>query len=113
MQQNDPEELLEVFDTAGKPTGRAKSRAQIHLDGDWHQAFHCWILRHAQDAAEPQIVLQRRSRLKDTFAGCWDASAAGHWRFGESPKQAARELAEELGLSVDFAQLRFRRRERM
>jgi isopentenyldiphosphate isomerase len=108
VQQNDPTELLEVFDARGNPTGRAKSRAAIHLDGDWHLAFHCWILRRNGD----EIVLQRRSLAKDTFPGCWDAAAAGHWRFGESAQEAAREIAEELGIDVDFADLTFRGRER-
>jgi isopentenyldiphosphate isomerase len=106
--QNDPSELLEVFDASGRPTGRARPRAAIHLDGDWHQAFHCWILRRGGQ----EIVLQRRSASKDTFPGCWDAAAAGHWRFGESAEQAAREIAEELGLDVAFARLRFVGRER-
>src|SRR5712691_8312246 len=108
VQQNDPTELLEVFDAGGQPTGRAKTRASIHLDGDWHQAFHCWILRRNRD----EIVLQRRSLAKDTFPGCWDAAAAGHWRFGETAAEAAREIAEELGLDVNFADLTFRGRER-
>jgi isopentenyldiphosphate isomerase len=110
VQQNDPTELLEVFDEAGNPTGRAKQRAAIHLDGDWHQAFHCWIVR-GQPGAE-EFVLQRRSLLKDTYPGCWDAAAAGHWRFGETAEEAAREIAEELGLEVSFGQLEFRGRER-
>ena len=105
-QQNDPCELLEIFDAGGHATGVARSRAQIHLAGHWHQAFHCWIVRSGA-----QVVLQRRSLAKDTFAGFWDASAAGHWRFGETPEQAARELAEELGLSVPFSALRYVRRE--
>jgi isopentenyldiphosphate isomerase len=107
VQQNDPGELLEVFDAHGNPTGRARTRAAVHLDGDWHQAFHCWILRHNRD----EIVLQRRSFAKDTFAGCWDAAAAGHWRFGETAAEAAREIAEELGLQVNFAELVYRGRE--
>ena len=107
IQQNDPTELLEVFDARGRPTGKAKSRAAIHLDGDWHQAFHCWILRQNRD----EIVLQRRSLDKDTYPGCWDAAAAGHWRFRETAAQAAREIAEELGLDVNFADLTYRGRE--
>jgi isopentenyldiphosphate isomerase len=108
VQQNDPAELLEVFDRAGRPTGAARTRAEIHRDGDWHLAFHCWILR--RDGQE--VVLQHRSPRKDTFASCWDAAAAGHWRFGESPAEAAREIAEELGINVDFDQLVYRGRER-
>jgi isopentenyldiphosphate isomerase len=105
VQQNDPTELLEVFDAAGTPTGRAKPRSAIHLDGDWHQAFHCWILRRR---SEIEIVLQRRSLEKDTYPGCWDAAAAGHWQFGESAEEAAREISEELGLEVSFDELVFR-----
>jgi isopentenyldiphosphate isomerase len=104
QQQNDPAELLEVFSASGSPTGIAKPRAAIHLDGDWHQAFHCWIVRPRQPA---ELVLQRRALAKDTFPGMWDASAAGHWRFGESAEQAARELAEELGLDVPFERLTY------
>jgi isopentenyldiphosphate isomerase len=111
VQQNDPSELLEVFDARGRPTGRAHTRAAIHLDGDWHQAFHCWILRAGRGGRE--IVLQRRSPRKDTFASRWDAAAAGHWRFGESAEEAAREINEELGLDVPFSALRWVGRERL
>jgi len=107
-QQNDPYELLEIFDASGMPTGRAKTRAAIHLDGEWHQAFHCWIVRPG-----PQIVLQRRAFTKDTFAGYWDAAAAGHWRFGETAAQASREISEELGLATRFEELRYSGRERL
>jgi isopentenyldiphosphate isomerase len=107
-QQNDPHELLEVFDAGGRPTGKAKSRAAVHVDGDWHQAFQCWIVRSG-----PQVVLQRRAANKDTFPSHWDAAAAGHWRFGETPEEAAREIAEELGLEVPFAALTYRGRERL
>ena len=108
VEQNDPTELLEVYESDGQPTGRAKSRSAVHLDGDWHRAFHCWILRRGGR----EVVLQRRSLLKDTFAGCWDAAAAGHWRFGESAAEAAREIAEELGIHVPFESLEYRGQER-
>jgi isopentenyldiphosphate isomerase len=107
MQQNDPAELLEVLDSSGHPTGVAKPRAAIHIDGDWHQAFHCWIVR----GAGSEVVLQRRAFEKDTFPGAWDAAAAGHWRFGETAEEAAREIAEELGLNVSFSELVYRGRE--
>lgn len=108
VQQNDPTELLEVFTRAGEPTGVAKNRAAIHLDGDWHVAFHCWVLR----GRGQRVLLQQRSMRKDTFPGCWDAAAAGHWRFRESAAEAAREIAEELGIEVGFEQLHYRGRER-
>jgi isopentenyldiphosphate isomerase len=107
--QNDPRELLEVFDADGHPTGVVRSRAAIHRAGDWHQAFHCWIVRDGPRGEE--LVLQRRALAKDTFPGYWDAAAAGHWRFGETPAQAAREIEEELGLAIPFDALRWIGRE--
>jgi isopentenyldiphosphate isomerase len=109
VEQNDPHELLEVFDAGGHPTGIARSRADVHRRGDWHQAFHCWIVRDGPRSEE--LVLQQRSLAKDTFPGCWDATAAGHWRFGETAAQAAREIEEELGIVVPFDALRWVGRE--
>jgi isopentenyldiphosphate isomerase len=111
VEQNDPSELLEVFDARGRPTGRARPRGAVHHDGDWHQAFHCWVLRTGTTSGR-EIVLQQRSLHKDTFPSHWDATAAGHWRFGETPEQAAREIAEELGIQVPFSELRYVGRER-
>ena len=96
----DPDELLEVFDKRGRPTGRAQSRRIIHEKGLWHLAFFCWIVTSAGN-----VVLQRRAAWKDVWPNRFDASAAGHVRFGENLAQAARELDEELGLSVDVAAL--------
>ena len=103
MNPTDPEELLEVFDAAGRPTGVAKTRAAIHRDGDWHLAFFCWIFRDGKDGVE--VILQKRAQTKDVWPGRYDASAAGHVRFGETAAQASREIEEELGLQVDPSQL--------
>ena len=100
---SDPGELLEVFDAAGEPTGVAKTRAAVHRDGDWHLAFFCWIVRRGEQALE--VVLQKRAATKDVWPGRFDASAAGHVRFGETTAEAAREIDEELGLHVDVAEL--------
>lgn len=91
-------ERLEVFAADGRPTGVAKDRAAIHRDGDWHLAFFCWVVRAA--SAGPEIVLQRRAATKDVWPGRWDASAAGHVRFGETELEAAREIEEELGVRL-------------
>ena len=96
----DPDELLEVFDAKGRSTGRARKRDAIHREGLWHLAFFCWIVTSAGD-----VVLQRRATTKDVWPGRFDASAAGHVRFGETIAQAAREVEEELGLQVDFGAL--------
>jgi isopentenyldiphosphate isomerase len=89
-------ELLEVRTASGAPTGVTKSREAIHADGDWHLAAFVWVFDSAG-----RILLQRRSMNKDAWPGRWDASAAGHVAAGESAVEAAaRELAEEIGLTV-------------
>lgn len=94
----DPDELLEIYDADGQPTGRAKPRGLVHRDGDWHLAFFCWIVRDGPRG--PELVLQKRSERKDVWPGRFDASAAGHVRFGETRAEAIREIEEELGLVV-------------
>lgn len=88
------DELLEVFDASGRPTGVAKTRAAIHRDGDWHLAFFCWIV-----TSEGRVLLQRRASHKDVWPNRLDASAAGHVRFGEGIAGALREIEEELGVA--------------
>jgi len=96
---SDPLELIEVFDAAGQPTGVAKTRAAVHHDGDWHLAFFCWIFRTAEDGTL-EVILQKRADTKDVWPGRYDASAAGHVRFGETTAEASREIEEELGLRL-------------
>jgi isopentenyldiphosphate isomerase len=103
---SDPNEPLEVFDANGEPTGVVKSRAAVHRDGDWHLAFFCWIVRRASDgSAALEVLLQKRASTKDVWPGRFDASAAGHVRFGETSAESAREIEEELGLHADVAEL--------
>ncbi len=99
----DPRELLEVYDPNGLPTGRAKARGAVHLEGDWHLAFFCWVARPGPRGTE--ILLQHRAARKDVWPLRFDASAAGHIRFGESLEEAAREVREELGIPVELSDM--------
>ncbi len=99
----DPHELLEVYDPDGHPTGVAKPRGAVHRDGDWHLAFFCWVARPGPNGIE--LLLQQRALRKDVFPGQFDASSAGHVRFGETLEEAAREVEEELGIRVELAEL--------
>jgi isopentenyldiphosphate isomerase len=103
VQLTDPRELLEVYDPEGQPTGRAKPRGAVHLEGDWHLAFFCWVARSGPRGTE--ILLQHRAARKDVWPLRFDASAAGHIRFGESLEEAAREVREELGIRVELSEM--------
>lgn len=95
-------ELFDIYDEALNHIG-VKSRVEAHQDGDWHQVFHCWVIG-IDEAGDPFVVLQKRAMGKD-YPGKIDISAAGHLEAGETVADGIREIEEELGLSVDFADL--------
>ncbi len=101
----DPQdELFEIYDAAGLPTGRLKRRGDVHRDGDWHRAIHIWVWR-INPAAEPEVIFQRRSLTKDTWPGALDVAIGGHIRAGETLAETVREAEEELGLDVTLDDL--------
>jgi isopentenyldiphosphate isomerase len=93
------DELLDVLDGLGRPTGEVAWKSEAHRRGLWHRCFHCWV--YGTDAGGPYLLVQRRDATKDTWPGRLDVTAAGHLRSGEGPLGGGlRELEEELGLEV-------------
>ncbi|KAM6571201.1 hypothetical protein CsatA_015281 [Cannabis sativa] len=89
------EEHFDVLTKTGQKTGLSKPRGEVHRDGDYHRAVHVWIWAENTQ----QLLLQRRSDCKDSWAGLWDISSAGHISAGDSSLLTARrELQEELGV---------------
>jgi isopentenyldiphosphate isomerase len=88
-------EVLDLLDEHGTPTGATKARADVHRDGDWHRAFHLWVMH-----PDGYVVLQRRSRAKDLAPGKVDVSVGGHLRAGEIWLDALCEAEEEIGLTL-------------
>lgn len=89
------DEPLELLDDAGLPLGAGKARAQVHADGDWHRAFHLWVVREGR-----LVLFQRRARAKDLEGGRIDVTVGGHVRLGETLVDVVREAEEEIGLQV-------------
>jgi isopentenyldiphosphate isomerase len=92
------QELFDLCDRDGRPTGVRKLRPLVHRHGDWHRSFHCWVV--SPDLRGPRIVLQQRSPAKETWGGLWDVSVGGHYSAGEGLGGGIREIQEELGLTV-------------
>lgn len=104
------DDLFDILNDDGTPTGRTKKRALVHRDGDLHGASHIFVTRLHEGRI--QVLLQERSHTKDSFPGCLDTSSAGHLDVGESFDHAARrELAEELGLKDRAPQFLFIQRQ--
>lgn len=97
-------ELLPVVDENDVEID-ALPRAEVHRRKLRHRAIHI-VLENARG----EILLQRRSLLKDTFPGAWDVSVGGHVNPRESYLDAAsREIGEELGIAAPPTLERFAR----
>lgn len=101
----DPGEPFDVITADGQPSGRVKTRAEIHRDGDWHRAIHVWVTG-VDDRGAPFLTFQRRSPDKDTWPARYDATVGGHYRAGETLVETLREVEEEIGITPDLSELR-------
>jgi len=94
------EEIFDVVDEHDRVTGQAP-RSVVHARQLLHRAVHIFVFN-----SRGELLLQKRSALKDEFPGCYTSSASGHLAAGESYDAAApRELAEELGLAGTLQRL--------
>lgn len=101
----DPQdELFDILDADGKPTGVAKPRGEVHRDGDWHRGLHIWVYGFEPDGTA-FMLFQRRSMTKDTWPGKLDVAVGGHYRAGETLFETLRETEEEIGLTASIEDL--------
>ena len=102
-------EYFDLLDSQGNKTGEIREREEVHRTGVLHGTVHTWIVRsNPKDETGLDVLLQKRSRDKDSYPGCYDISSAGHITAGQTPQEAVvRELYEELGLQVPLSQLTF------
>ena len=89
------EEMYDVLDEKGNPTGRVAPRSEVHAKGLWHRTVHVWVVNDTS-----QILLQKRSPKKVQCPNVW-ASHGGHIAHGEDWRSAiTRELCEELDCKI-------------
>ena len=93
------DELLDILDESGRPTGEVVPKSEAHRLGLWHRCFHCWIC--GSDSGGPYLLLQRRAAAKDTWPNYLDVTVAGHLAAGEETLDGLREVEEELGLRIE------------
>lgn len=86
-------EVFDVVDEQDQVVSQA-TRGEVHAKGLLHRAVHVFAVNR-----KGEILLQRRSLLKDNHPGVWDSSVSGHLDAGEDYEIAAvRELEEEMGI---------------
>jgi len=87
-------EIFDVVDENDQVIGTA-TRSEVHSNKILHRAVHVFVFNKRGD-----LLLQKRSLLKDSHPGVWDSSVSGHLDSGEDYAGAAiRELDEEMGIS--------------
>ncbi len=95
-------EIFDLYDRERLPTDEIMQRGQRPPAGRYHMVVHICIFN--QDG---EMLIQRRSQSKNFWAGMWDISVGGAAQKGDTSWQAAqRELAEELGIVIDFSEIR-------
>ena len=100
------EEIFDITDDNGVPTGKTVTRSKAHEEGIPHRTAHIWIVRKEGDSY--QVLLQKRSAEKESFPSMYDTSSAGHIQAGDEPLESARrELFEELGIKAEDGDLKF------
>lgn len=90
------DELIDVLDAQGNPTGKTCLKSVAHMHGHYHATVHVWLY-----TKYGQVLMQQRGFNKKTYPGLWDVSVAGHIHAGETIEQGAiREVKEEISLTV-------------
>lgn len=90
------DELVDILDTHGKPTGKTAMKSEAHKRGWFHPTVHIWFY-----TADGRVLVQQRGSQKDTHPLLWDVSVAGHIGAGEEIAiSALREVEEEIGLRM-------------
>lgn len=91
------DESFPLVDPRGRERGLAAPRWLCHLLGLRHASAHVILV-----APNGLLVLQKRSRDKDTAPGLLDTSVGGHVGANRTALEAAHaEMGEELGLGRD------------
>lgn len=97
------DEVIELLDKNGKPTGESCLKSTAHENGLYHATVHVWFYNKKN-----QILIQKRSVKKSIFPNLWDVSVAGHIPYKETTEDAAcRETLEEIGLEITPNQLEY------
>jgi isopentenyldiphosphate isomerase len=99
-----PEELLEITNEQGEPTGKVVPRAEAHARHLWHNVTAVWVIND-----QGNILCNQLGNTKDlSLRGRWSTTVGGHLAPGESLyTNVVREIKEELGVTITADDLTF------
>lgn len=92
-------ERWDLYDKDRARTGETHERGQPLPAGRYHLVVHVAVFDRAG-----RMLIQQRQPFKEGWPNLWDITAGGSAVAGEtSPQAAARELMEEVGVSIDLS----------
>lgn len=95
-------ELWNVYDVNRNKTSRTMVRGEEFEPGDYHMVVHVCIFN-----AKGEMLIQQRQPFKQGWSNMWDVTVGGSATLGDTSQMAAqRETFEEIGLELDFSELR-------
>lgn len=66
-------EFMDVLDENGNVTGKIKTRDKITRDKDFYKIVNLWLI----NPTTKQILLQKRSKNKESHPNKWDLTSGG------------------------------------
>ena len=89
-------EQWDIYDGAGKRTGKTKTRVDVWGRDEYHLGVSLWLVN-----VNAQVLIQKRAATKRICPNMW-CNVCGSAIAGETSKAAcAREAWEEIGVAVD------------
>ncbi|MDR0904784.1 MAG: NUDIX domain-containing protein [Oscillospiraceae bacterium] len=89
-------ELWDIYDAAGNPTGRTHRRGEPLADGDYHLAVRAWIMN-----SKGEIFITKRADGKHG-GGDWEVPGGAAISGETSLDAAVRETREEIGVDLQI-----------
>ncbi|TWT27042.1 NUDIX domain-containing protein [Planomicrobium sp. CPCC 101110] len=95
-------ELWDLYDVNRNKTNQTWVRGEVLQPGHYHLVVHVCVFDSNGD-----MLIQQRQPFKEGWPNMWDLTVGGSAVAGDTSQTAAqRELYEELGLDLDFQQIR-------
>lgn len=90
------DEMIDVLDEYGNPTGEICAKSFAHNNGIWHREIAIFIKNNNNE-----FLMQKRASTKKQFPNKWGLTS-GHVASGETFEDAAvREIKEENGIFIN------------
>lgn len=95
-------ELWDVYDINRNKIDKVIAKRGYLNKGEYHLVVHLCIFN-----SKGEMLIQQRQDFKKIFPGLWDLTCGGSAIKGETSQDAiTRELQEELGIKIDFSNVR-------